>query len=741
VLGRGARGLALSLLVALAACGPRSDGMAGRAPEAATAPPLFGGPQPLASPDPRTSGTVVPRSHRQPAPVLVGGAGMARPGAVGGGPGVSSDGAVTFDFMDADIREIARYILGEVLEVNFTIDPDVQGTATLQTTEPIADAQVLAVLQTLLLQNGATLAFENGLYRVMSEAGLLSNVPFAGGDSRGAFAGGTVVELRFLPAERVAAAVEPFLRDTTRAVPVPGRNALVVTGTGPARNALVSLIRALDVDMLSNQAYALYPVEPGEATAIALEVERVIDAEGAAAVATVVRVIPLERANALLIISPEEEYVVWTMGLLDQIAGLFDATSRRLRLYYPQNVQAADLQPVLQRVFLPGVAIPETLPGTVTPASEPVGIGGLATGATTGAQTIVQGVGVPQPSPEQRFATLDTDPALVGTTSSVIGGGSPGGLQIVADPKRNALLLFATDEEYALLQAALERLDVLPRQVLIEATIAEVTLNDQLRYGTQFFFRNNDFRFILSGLPPAAVGADLVSNASLFPGLFSPAIGSAIGRTEGSSQFIIQALQQITDVVVISAPQVLILENERAQLQVGSLVPVTTQSAVSVITPDAPVVSNIEYRETGVILTVVPRINSGGLVTLTIQQEVSDVVETTSSNIDSPTFQTRNISSTVAVRDGETIALAGLIRDSSSRGRSGIPVLQHIPILGPLFGTRTGSQERTELIVLLTPYVVEDERDARAITEELRRKLTPGSLFPLQRQPLYRAGT
>ena len=195
-------------------------------------------------------------------------------------------------------------------------------------------------------------------------------------------------------------------------------------------------------------------------------------------------------------------------------------------------------------------------------------------------------------------------------------------------------------------------------------------------------------------------------------------------------QAALQALKNITDVQIISAPKLLIMDKQQATFQVGDLVPIITQSATSVITAGAPVVNNVQYQPTGVILTVTPRVNSGGLVTLDIDQEVSDVVATTSSTINSPTFEQRKIQTKVIVQDGETISLAGLISDKKTKGNSGIPLLQEIPVLGTLFSTKTNSNDRTELLVLLTPHVVNNQQDARALTEELKRKLSPSAILP-----------
>jgi len=222
-----------------------------------------------------------------------------------------------------------------------------------------------------------------------------------------------------------------------------------------------------------------------------------------------------------------------------------------------------------------------------------------------------------------------------------------------------------------------------------------------------------------------------VSNANLFPGVLAPNFpGLAVARTFGDVQVALQALKNITDVQVVSAPKLLILDRQQAQFQVGDLVPTITQSATSTISAGAPVVNNVQYQPTGVILSVTPHINSGGLVTLDIEQEVSDVVQTTSSTINSPTFKQRRVKTKVIVQDGETISLAGLISENKTMGNSGIPLLQEIPVLGTLFSTKTNNRDRTELLVLLTPRVVHDQREAKALTEELKHKLSASSILP-----------
>jgi general secretion pathway protein D len=270
-----------------------------------------------------------------------------------------------------------------------------------------------------------------------------------------------------------------------------------------------------------------------------------------------------------------------------------------------------------------------------------------------------------------------------------------------------------------MIEAALQRLDIVPMQVLIEATIAEVSLTDQLRYGLQWFFSvgNGSISLNESG---EVFNQELFENPGQNPP-GSPGFNFLFGGTD--ARVILNALSDVTNVNVLSAPHLLVQDSRTARLSVGDQVPIPLRSSVSVVNPEAPIVNDIEYRDTGVILRITPRVNAGGLVSLDIAQEVSDVVSNTSSNIDAPVIQQRSIQSSVAVQDGDSVALGGLIRDSLGEGETGIPVLSDIPILGNLFKTTTEQHRRTELLVLLTPRVIGNRAQARAVTDELRRRL------------------
>ena len=269
-------------------------------------------------------------------------------------------------------------------------------------------------------------------------------------------------------------------------------------------------------------------------------------------------------------------------------------------------------------------------------------------------------------------------------------------------------MILATPEEYGVIQSALEQIDQSPVQVMIEATLAEVTLTNNLRYGVNWFLERGSNSYTFSSAEDGSVSPSLPGFSYLYTG-------------SDSNSAVLNALSSITDVKVISSPKLMVLNNQTATLQVGDQVPVAVQSSQGTGDSNAPLVNTIQFRDTGVILDITPRINEGGLIILDINQEFSEVAETVSSGIDSPTIQQRRIASTIAVKNGESIALGGLIRETSTVSKSGLPVLMNIPVLGNVFSTSTDVARRTELIILITPRVLRDPRDSVLIVDSLMR--------------------
>ena len=648
----------------------------------------------------------------------------------------AENGDVSLNYVDADIREVVRLILAETLKLNYTIDPGFTGMVTIQTVQPLKRDALLGTLQGLLDQVGGAMTYQNGLFRI-GIAGDEAVIPAVVG-SMSQETASQVVSLRFASARQLATMLEPYVGDAARVLGDPTRNVLIVTGSGSARRNIIDLINVFDVDYLAGQSYALFPVRSGDPSRMATELQAALQLEPEGALAGVIKIVPVAEANAVMVIAQQLAYLDRVSRLILQLDQVKEVGGRNIHVYFLKHAQPADIQPILQRAVNPpsAGAIGEVAPGNLPPTATPAEASGPAPASAT---PIAGPMQPPMAIPTSATARAPeaqppADAPLESDLAEQAQGANANGPQIIADRNNSALLVVATETEYAIIEAAIRKLDVMPMQVLIEATVAEVTLNNDLQYGTQFFLNSAEGRAVLSNAvspsPTVINPGSPITNAQLFPGILASSFpGFAVARTIGEQQFAIQALKTITDVQIISAPKLLILDKQPARLQVGDLVPTITQSATSVISADAPVVNSIQYQATGVILTVTPRINAGGLVTLDIEQEVSDVVPTTSSDINSPTFQQRRIQTKVVVQDGETISLGGLISDKNFRGNSGIPLLQDIPVLGPLFSTRTNTDLRTELLILLTPRVVNDQRDARALTEELRRKLAPSLLL------------
>jgi len=265
----------------------------------------------------------------------------------------------------------------------------------------------------------------------------------------------------------------------------------------------------------------------------------------------------------------------------------------------------------------------------------------------------------------------------------------------------------------------IKRLDVVPLQVMIEATVAEVTLNDNLSYGLQFSLQKGASA-VSEVVPPAGVTVTPTNGTGAPADVTAAYPGFNYILSTASERVILSALSAITHANVVSSPQLLVLDHQTASILVGSKVPIITGESQSTLVSGAPIVNGVTYQSVGLILQVTPRVNTSGLVTLDIDQEVSDVASASSSTVNSPTFDDREIRSSVVVHDGQTVALGGLIQNQVNKGKSGVPILSDIPGLGLLFSTSNDTTVGTELLGLITPRIIRSGSDAAAMTNELR---------------------
>ena len=313
-------------------------------------------------------------------------------------------------------------------------------------------------------------------------------------------------------------------------------------------------------------------------------------------------------------------------------------------------------------------------------------------------------------------------------------------VRITPNNADNSIVVYSNQEDYRIIERSLRELDRPRLQVAIDATVAEVTLTDALQFGVQYFFSNYNSRsFGLQSVPGAATAAVAPGAATVAPGV--PATGVDVVQaavqpflqqvlpganlllgSQAQPKVILSALSTLTDVKVLSAPSVVVVDNEPALLQVGDEVPISTGSATILSNSNNPVVNTIEMRNTGVILKVLPHVYANGMIQLEIEQEISNVVNSNQPTL-TPTISQRRVHSTIAVTSGQTVLLGGLISDQDQRTKSGIPFLNDIEVIGNLFGTKSSQKQRTEIIMFIRPHLIRNSVDARSVAEEFRARL------------------
>jgi general secretion pathway protein D len=655
-----------------------------------------------------------------------------------------SQGDISLDFADTDIHTVVDQILGGILHQNYTIDPAVQGAVTLHTVNPLARAALIPTLQTLLAQNHAELVQANGLYRVMT-ADQAAASPTLTGDA--ALGGGAVIPLHYADADQLAKVLQPYVASGGKITAAPDQNAIIIAGDPSTRAALTNLIEAFDVDELAGQSYELFPVTSGDAKDFATAFSAALGKNADPTKAGSISVVPLERIDAVLVIAKTESFLFDAQRVYAVINQVQRETVRSWHVYYIQNGRANDAAYVLQQAFTPDSVTAQPTPQASGQAVSALNdanssgagsSGGASSGASGGSVGGITGLGGASgiggvigssvtSAPSGGVAGTETSTgstgaagaaALLGPLSQSSDGAGADEIRIIPDNQNNSLLIYATAAEDDKINAMLSKIDISPVEVRIDATIAEVDLDNALQYGTQFFFKSGDINAVLSTATTAGLNAS-------FPGFVLSGAGS------DAAPLAISALQSVTKVNILSSPELMVLDGQSASLQVGDLVPYLSQTSQSTVTANSDVINSIDYRETGIILQVTPHVGSDGLVTMDVAQEVSGVLNgTTTSGINSPTFSERAVTSRVAVADGQTIGLAGLISDNDSHAKSGIPFLQNVPLLGDLAGSQTNSRTRTELLVLITPHVVRNQNDADALTADLREQLPNAARVP-----------
>ncbi len=611
----------------------------------------------------------------------------------------SKSGDITLDFADADVRDVTRSVLGDILHLQYVINPQVSGHMTLKTGAPVVKSAVLPAYETALKAAGAALIVHGDTYEVMplTDAQKQANMLSRHGGEAGY--GIEVVPLHFVAAEQMEKILSSLVPTGSVANVDTARNLLFLAGTEPDRASMRDTIALFDVDYLKSMSYAIIQPQHVDPDTLAAELDKVFEGTGSP-ISGVVRLIPISRINALLVVSSRSAYLREVSTWVNRLDVTPVEPGRRLYYYRLQNARAADIAQTLSQLYGGAGVRPSAAksPSRAAPAMPVLAAANV-------------GQGTSLPAPAQQTSDASPSPPLGQPGPGPAGVMSGNGPQIVTDDANNALIIRADQSDYASIERVIKEMDVAPDQVMIEATIAEVTLNKQLQYGVEWFFQSGaggvqKYTFSQTGQ---------VTNS--FPGFgFSYSIPNV--------QATLSALGTLSHVNIVASPKVLTLDNKAASLEVGNQVPVISQTSVSTNDANAPLVSTVQMQNTGVILSVTPRISKSGMVFLDVSQEVSDAIPTTTSSISSPTIEERRIQATIAIHDGQTVALGGLIQSTNTKSDSGIPYLKDIPLLGTLANSVDNQLQRTELLIFLTPHVVHDPADAQSMTEQLAHSLS-----------------
>ncbi|MGH7823868.1 MAG: type II secretion system secretin GspD [Candidatus Binatia bacterium] len=702
------------------------------APETTPRPDDAPAPQPTPTPQEEPAPQRVPPERRLLPP----------PSAAGGGD------LVSLNFSRADLVEII-HILAQHLKLTYTIDPEVKGTVTIHSAEPLRREDLLPIFHQVLRMNGAVAVRSGNIYRIMLIKDAKGVARPAGQSREDGFAL-QVVPVRFFSVAEMKKLLTPFLMPGGEIIEYPRGNFLIIVDLPSNIQRLAEIADLIDVQVFAGSRMEIYQPKIASAEELAAEMTKIMQSFAASApqVETfTAQFIPIPRINQLLVISHSDAAWTYAKRWLERIDVIAEGPGRRIFVYPVENGKATELADVLsQALGLPSAGRRETTRTLQdlhrsSPSGTGLSIGSRPSTSMTGPS----GLGTQQGPPYGAFATVPAPGQPAAPPPPV--AAAPGAprppvppaaaarpeeqLRIVPDPATNTLIIYGTTQEFQNIRNILKELDIMPRQVMLDVLVAEVTLTDDETFGVEYEIlrRGGDVRIfdrefssrggVLSGLLNSLDAASTTTGLSSFPSGVSGVIG-----TGNAVRAFINALKSDSRAKILSSPTVLATDNRPARIQVGSEEPVATGTITGAVGTVASS-TTIQYRNTGRIVTIIPQVNSLGLVNLQILAEVSQRGANVLVGSDSfPSFDTRQAETTAVVQDGETLAIGGIITDDKTRSRTGIPYLMDIPIIGRFFGTTSDEATRTELIMLITPRVIRSVPEARYATEEFKYKLS-----------------
>ncbi len=658
-------------------------------------------------------------------------------------PGPGPTGEVSFNFEGESLHAVVKAILGDFLQQNYVIAPGVQGNVTFSTAKPLRADQALSILEMLLRWNNVTMVWQDGRYTILPvQQALPGNLtPRIGPlqNMRGYEV--RAVPLQYISALEMEKLLKPYAKPEAVVNVDPARNMLVLAGSRAELENYLHTVSVFDVDWLEGMSVGVFNLTQTEATKTVGELEKLFGEGSNTPMSGMFRFLPLEGINAVLVITPQPKYLTRIQEWIERFDLGGSQAGQRLYVYEVKNVKAIDLASTLADVFgSPAPVSRNTSGGSVAPGLESVEVrsvgadGSVSAPGQRNAQN-PQRSSLRQNTPRNnrggndgaQFIAAHGDGGPVVDATGGIALGATEEIRVSAVEESNSILVLATSSQWESIRRVIERLDTIPLQVHIEAKILQVTLNDQLRYGVQWYFQN---AIGAQGGPGSEI-ADLAAAADGWKGLGGSIASGSLGWTfiAHNVAALINTLDSVSTVHVLSMPSVVTLNNKVATINVGTQIPVSS-SFINTGIGVGQSQTYVQFRDTGITLSVTPRVNPGGLVFMEIDQQDSTPGAADDAVAGNVPVDQRKIKTEVAVQSGQTVLLGGLIKQTDTKSSSGAPGLHRIPFIGGLFGGKNYQSQRQELLVLITPVVIRNGDDARRLTDDYSRQFR--ALEPLR---------
>jgi len=635
-------------------------------------------------------------------------------------PAKASEGTpVSFNLENGDIRELVKNVIVDTLKENVIVHPSVTGTITVRTPKPLARNDLIPALQTLLRGLGFSLVKDGEFWRVLPQAEALQGTTTPRLNARAVVPGqnAIILPVKYIGAKELQRLMVPFTKAPEASIRVDEvRNLMFLFGTETEVRHLLEIADMFDVDLLSGMSFIIYPLVSADVKTVVADWDRIFPA-AANPLAGLVRLIPIERMNALMVISPNPDVVKEAKRLLERLDNGMDAGGgTRLYVYDVQYTQAEKLQATLQ----------QALSGRANPASTATVAPGQTANTLSSPVSPIAGQGITTPG--NTFAAAPATPVrATGPAGAAAGAGGQGmGLArnatVIADKDRNALLIVATQSEYNAIEAAIKKLDTPPKMIAIEVQIAQVALTGALQFGIAGYFTGKPNSPINRLTSADGAGALFAKN----PVTELAASGFNYTWQGAAAKVMLDTLQSKGQSRTVAAPTLMTLDNQKVSFTNGTQISVQTQSTAASGT--AAAVNSYQYINTGLTINITPRV-SGQNVFLDIQQQNSNAVPSASKDNPNPDIVQNSQQTTVMVSNGDTMLLGGLFIDTSNTNSSGLPFVSTIPVLGGLFGNQGWTSNRSELVMLVTPRVMASADQTREVVDDLRKSLASIEAF------------